>query len=521
MSDSTPASTAHFRVLDGGDSPPPHSLVAVNGNGHHPSPTSPPLKASLLSPSHPSPIPSRSSRPAIPVLTGVRGLLAIWILLHNTSGNLGGNVDQLPEWTTHSGSAAVTAFFVLSGLIMAYNYGDHRFDTRACYLSFLGKRYGRMLPLYYLSMLMCLGVVVNQLRTATIDVWTWLHWLALALAINTWVPWPTSGSNGQFRQLFAVNPVLWSLQTELGFYVAFPLFLRVLRRLLSIPTLTGIGRGEASVVDRRARHLLALLLLFSALTIVPTLLLCYGPGADRLAYLGSQYQCYGDWAAVLYTAPWIRFVEFVLGMLVAALYLLTVEAGEAAGEGQGEAGGEAQASAPTGLVRFLSSSAVLHSPWLLAAYTVGLSLLLVYLPSPGWDVPGRQLVFALNPGSFALGFALLYLLLLNTRSPLKPTLPGYNPVGYLFTHPAMVRMGEVSFAFYSMHYVPLVYAQSIGQRFPSSGALAFAAALGLALPSHYHVEVPCYQWASRALPKCDCHDDHQGLKDLHAGEGKK
>ena len=78
--------------------------------------------------------------------------------------------------------------------------------------------------------------------------------------------------------------------------------------------------------------------------------------------------------------------------------------------------------------------------------------------------------------------------------------------------PLALRLGELSFAFYAFHYVPYEYTSSIGEVFPHSIGLAFVAALGLAIPAHHLVEVPVYQWVSRRLRKCDCHDDHVGLQ---------
>ena len=391
--------------------------------------------------------------------------------------------------------------------MQCYNYGDHAFSTRTCYLSFVGKRYARLLPCYYLSQLMCIGRGI-QVTQSNSDVWIVLHWIASALAMNTWFPWPTSGSNGLFRNMFFLNATLWSLQTELAFYLLFPLLLRALRWLLEVRTISGLGKGEAAKVDRRAGELLALLLLFSALSLVPILLQCYGPGASQLAIANNNpdYECASDYLAILYAAPYARLSEFILGILLASLYLLGAEAQRAAPDGSGQ----------SRLVRFVSSHSVLHHPYALLLWAVALTVLFLELPNPDFHVPGRYLAFVLNPGSFALGFVVLMLLMVNSMSPLKPTPTAFNPLGWLLTLPVAVRMGEISFSFYAFHGVPQFYLASIGLAFPPSAALAFVAALGLAVPAHCYVEVPFYQWATKRLPKCDCHDDHVGLTDIHS-----
>ena len=109
----------------------------------------------------------------------------------------------------------------------------------------------------------------------------------------------------------------------------------------------------------------------------------------------------------------------------------------------------------------------------------------------------------------------------NTASPLSAALQTgsqrLNLLGRLLTWHVAVTMGELSFAFYTFHCVPLVYVVSIGLQFPPSVGLAFVAALGLAVPAHFYVEIPCYQWATRRLPSCGCRDDHVGLRYLHSG----
>jgi peptidoglycan/LPS O-acetylase OafA/YrhL len=205
----------------------------------------------------------------------------------------------------------------------------------------------------------------------------------------------------------------------------------------------------------------------------------------------------------------------------------------------------------TPLLRFLCQHWLLHSPHVLQATAVVLTILFIMLGLPEWAIPGANSIFGGNPGSFALGWVsttsaaesgsaesrssraddllallcclqvVLLLLLCNTTSPLSAALQTsrqhLNLLGRLLTWHVAVTMGELSFAFYTFHLVPIVYVTSIGLQFPPSVALAFAAALGLAVPAHFYVEIPCYQWATRRLPKCGCRDDHVGLHDLHSG----
>ena len=423
-----------------------------------------------------------------------------------------------------SGSTAVSCFFVLSGFILTYNYGDHRFTTAACVASFLGRRYARMLPLYYLSALLFVGAVKQSLAAQPLTPLQTLHYIAYALGTNTWWPWPYDNDVTSDRGAFIVNVSLWSIQTELAFYCAFPALLRLLRLALGVSSVTGIGLGAASAVSGRAWRLLGLLCLFSGTSLIPTLLMCYGPAEREQATLSGLFgqqlshatACLSDWFVFLYAAPWCRISEFVLGMLAAMLYLLTVERQQT----EREADDDAEKQPP--VLRCLSSCWLLHSPWLLLAWTLLLAALLVELGNPAWDMRGRQTILAVNPGAFAVGFTLLILLMCTTAAPLsrKAGAAGHwsqlNLVALLLTCPAAVAMGEVSFAFYAVHYCFPTYVTSIGLQWQNSLALAFCAALGLAVPAHLYLEVPVYQFVSQRLPRCSCRDDHEGIRGIHS-----
>jgi peptidoglycan/LPS O-acetylase OafA/YrhL len=139
----------------------------------------------------------------------------VWILLHNSARE--GDPDILAAWMVLSGSTAVSAFFCLSGFIMVYNYGSHAFDSRTCYLSFLGKRYARLMPLYWLSQLLAVGAVVQTARSEGVNEWSVMHYIATVLGINTWLPWPNIPANGGIRRGTVIfNAALWTIQTEVS-----------------------------------------------------------------------------------------------------------------------------------------------------------------------------------------------------------------------------------------------------------------------------------------------------------------
>ena len=127
-------------------------------------------------------------------------------------------------WMVDAGAVGVSAFFCLSGFILAYCYGDHRHITWRCYFAFIGRRYARLLPIHWLSQLMCFGVEVNNVTRYGKDVWTVLHWLALATGMNAWLPWPEYdlSATPSSRVVFIPNCTLWALPCVLFFYVTMP-----------------------------------------------------------------------------------------------------------------------------------------------------------------------------------------------------------------------------------------------------------------------------------------------------------
>ena len=78
-------------------------------------------------------------------------------------------------------------------------------------------------------------------------------------------------------------------------------------------------------------------------------------------------------------------------------------------------------------------------------------------------------------------------------------------VNWLLTRPVALELGAMSFCFYAFHYVPIVYAESIGLPPNRSAAIEFCAAVGLAWMGYKYVETPVYNALSALLPACRCH----------------
>jgi len=132
-------------------------------------------------------------------LTGLRFVAASLIMAHHIS-YLG--VPQL-HFRTGQG---VSIFFVLSGFILAYVHPT--MDGWRQGGRFLVNRFARIWPAHAVTLLAAI-VVLNQPVTN----YTWTNLLLL----HSWVP-----SSDYY---FSHNQVSWSVSTELGFYLMFPLLI--------------------------------------------------------------------------------------------------------------------------------------------------------------------------------------------------------------------------------------------------------------------------------------------------------
>src|SRR5690349_5496105 len=100
---------------------------------------------------------SSTQRTTLPALTGLRFLLALWVILHHLTGPgqmLEGYVRALPPAAValvRGGYLAVTTFFVLSGFVLARSYAGTRWTGRSV-VRYTAARIARVYPVYLLSL---------------------------------------------------------------------------------------------------------------------------------------------------------------------------------------------------------------------------------------------------------------------------------------------------------------------------------------------------------------------------------
>ena len=431
-------------------------------------------------PSTAAPTPAASTpahtRPSLPALTGLRAVLMLHVLVRNMRSVAA--VDTF-SWMVGSGAIGVSTFYCLSGFILAYCYGDHRFDSWRCYGSFIGRRYARLFPIYVISQLLCVGQEVKEVRQFGVDVWTVLHWLALATGTHLWFPWPEYqlSSAPFWKGLEMLNPTLWALSVVLFFYASMPLLMRAGRWFVGVDRLSELPRGKST------SRLLWLCVLCSAWIWLPLGIFVY---VDNIFLL---------------TLPYFRLGEFTLGMTAAALFL-SIRGKQQQHEHDVEQAVTAAQTTGRSLIDWLATTPLLNSPLVLDVVTGATILLVILLALPNVSPPE---FFAVgNWAACLLCYIILALALTSSSTSSKDGRSG-GLLSWLLTQPVMLELGAMSFCFYAFHMVPIYYAESIGIEPNRSAAIEFCAAVGLAWLGYKFVETPVYHYLSARLPSCRCH----------------
>jgi peptidoglycan/LPS O-acetylase OafA/YrhL len=171
-------------------------------------------------------------------LTGVRGLAALWVAGCHLVAEPG-LVSGLAARILARGYLAVDLFFILSGFVMALNYG-HLFKRRirvAVFSRFLLLRLARLYPLYGSILLVRFGY--TALRYGSFDLPR--PWIAAPL------PYPAIDlpANLLLVQSWgiaksSIGPA-WSVSTEWGAYMVFPVL-----------AMLGLWRGHGTATGAAA-----------------------------------------------------------------------------------------------------------------------------------------------------------------------------------------------------------------------------------------------------------------------------
>jgi peptidoglycan/LPS O-acetylase OafA/YrhL len=132
---------------------------------------------------------------------------------------------EYPRFPFNLADAAVDCFFVVSGYLIALSYAR----TQGLW-SFYVRRFFRLYPMYACIVLLQAGVMLALLPGGPFsEPHATLRYLAVNLAFANWLQYDIGGVlNG--LHVPGINPSLWTLKIELGFYLLVPLISVATRR---------------------------------------------------------------------------------------------------------------------------------------------------------------------------------------------------------------------------------------------------------------------------------------------------
>ena len=235
----------------------------------------------------------------IPELTGLRGLAALFIIVNHLVLVLPCIRDTaLCYYTTQCGLAGMSLFFILSGIVIYYNYAEKiRISPVAEIKAFFVARFARLYPLYIVFIL---GFFVWNVFRHPELLPRHISSLPIFLTgMQSWLYGYIDGMEILYHQEEA--NISWSISTEFALYFAFVPLVLLMRK-------SGWKAGLAVVALAFIGRLCFLYVVYGLQW--PT------------AWMDSLFPGHPDaaWAYLVYHSPVGRLFEFVFGCGVAMIY---------------------------------------------------------------------------------------------------------------------------------------------------------------------------------------------------------
>ena len=288
-------------------------------------------------------------------------------------------------------SLAVSFFFVLSGFVLAYVYSD---DTPLGF-RFYRARFARIWPATILSTLLLLLILPHHFYLPQqLPHWT-TGWILLTVIIlfQSLIPIPDF--------YFAFNAVTWSISVEWCFYLVFPI----------------LNRGVRS---RTIMTLICVAMMGAALTLIAIQLQLPAFNSARLAQ--------PTWHGVVYINPVTRLFEFVMGICAGQLWL-----------NQAFRARIVRMFDDVKQFNFALGETCLESFLLFGLILILCFLVQLFFSDLSLPSPLQLLVFQWSSSVILVG--IVFVLALERGFIAKNVM----------SHPAMMRLGELSFGIYLFH----------------------------------------------------------------------
>ena len=198
-------------------------------------------------------------------MTSLRGIFMLAIFLHHI------------QLYTGAGNMSVTFFFVLSGFSLTLGYCNKIWDNNFEYRRYISKRFARLYPIHWLTMIAILPLVLIQLPGNASALELIPKFFFNVCLLQSLIP-----TDGYY---FSFNWVSWYLCDILIMAVLFPFFFRIINRM----------RWQMILVTLAV--LIAMYLLF--LTILPL----------------NRYH------ALVYINPITRMLDFIIGICLGLFFI--------------------------------------------------------------------------------------------------------------------------------------------------------------------------------------------------------
>jgi len=210
-------------------------------------------------------------------LTSFRFFFALMVFFHHLEFLSFTHVQWLKTLYLNvfkEGYIGVSFFFILSGFIMQYSYGEKILNKKISYSKFMTLRFFRIYPMHYITLLIFIPLIIVKVNDSNI-----YEWIKMLFFNSTL----TQSFHPQFYYYFSFNTPSWSLSNEMFFYACFPFL----------------------VMLNKHKHFITILsLLLTALIFI-------------LIY--NSQNPYNHW--FFYVFPITRLADFILGIMLYEFYL--------------------------------------------------------------------------------------------------------------------------------------------------------------------------------------------------------
>jgi peptidoglycan/LPS O-acetylase OafA/YrhL len=226
---------------------------------------------------------SAPRRSQLPALTGIRCFAALnLVFFHFSDPHAFGPLSPI----VNGGYVSVSFFLLLSGFILTYNYADRAQRGALSARSFWSARFSRLYPVYIFSLLLSVGMLVQELQAHTRTEFG-LGLILTPLLLQGWHPTLST----------FWNTPAWTMSTEAFFYLLFP-WLITRRR------------------PRQTRTILLILLgVWLASLVLPALYMHFNPDGDAHP---DRYSV-GVWMRAIKFMPLQHLPSFLFGMALGFL----------------------------------------------------------------------------------------------------------------------------------------------------------------------------------------------------------